>query len=213
MHVLIAQIFVQFNAVKPIIQGRMKNPKNSANDLLTIPDVMKIFGISRRTVYNWVDQGTLRPSGERRVYRFLPEEIEELSRQKGKKFRAKKSILSIDDDLLVRASIKPLLERFEFKVTAVASGKEAVERASKTDFDLIITDLRMPGMDGLSALEAIREERKKLARPPIKEIVLTAYDDTEPKEKSKQLGVHAFMLKPFDLKDFLATVRKIIHAE
>ena len=71
----------------------------------------------------------------------------------------------------------------------------------------------MPGTNGIEALKAIRAERAKFGQPPLPEIVLTAYDDESIKAEARELGVRDFLLKPFDLNDFIATIRKNLDYE
>lgn len=177
-------------------------------ELLKIRDIMKIFGISRRTVYYWIEEGLLKPVKVRGMHRFRPEDIDPLIQSKGTQSRRKKIILSIDDDLLVRESIKNILDRYGYIVTVAANGQEALDMISKRSFDLILTDLRMPGMNGIDVLRAIRERLTSQNRPLPPEIILTAYDDPPFKEAAKELGVREFVMKPFDLNDFISILRR-----
>ncbi len=192
----------------------MTDMPNEKEEFLKVPDIMRIFRVSRRTVYYWIERKLLRPIDVRGVQRFRPEDVEELcGAQKRGSFKRKKRILAIDDDILVRSSLKPMLERFGFSVMVVSNGKDAVKFASRMRFDLVITDLRMPGMNGIETLKAIREARVKSGLPPVREIILTAYDEQSAKEEAKRMGVDEFVMKPFELRDFLAIVRRLTHEE
>jgi CheY-like chemotaxis protein len=80
----------------------------------------------------------------------------------------------------------------------VTSGQGAVEAADKGGFDLLLTDIHMPGMDGIEAARAIRaqEERQNLPRIPI--VALTADALDAGKEACRQAGMDGFLIKPVD---------------
>lgn len=177
--------------------------------LLSVREVQGILNISRRTVYYWIKKEILSPIRLGGVLRFHPEDIDGLIQaQRPGAGQRKKRILAIDDDILVRESLKTLLEREGFEATIVASGREALELLTREVFDLILTDIRMPEMNGIETLKAIRELRREFGKPPLPEIVLTAYDDPTVKEEAESLGVKEFILKPFELGDFISTIRR-----
>ncbi|MCM8775462.1 MAG: response regulator [Candidatus Omnitrophica bacterium] len=176
--------------------------------LLSVQEVLKILNVSRRTIYYWIKKGILKPIRLGGLYRFHPEDIEALITEQRSQARPKKRILAIDDDLLVRESLKMFLEREGIETTVVSGGREALELLSKEVFDLILVDVRMPEMNGIETLKAIRELRRRFGKPPLPEIVLTAYDDELVKKEAKKLGVRDFILKPFELNSFLSTLRK-----
>lgn len=113
-------------------------------------------------------------------------------------------ILLVDDDELVLQSFGLLLQREGFAVTQAASGEAAVERAAEQLFDLVITDIKMPGMDGI---ETIRVLRNSLPEAHI--IVLTGYASEDSPVEALRLGVDDYLLKPFDLVQFLERIREI----
>lgn len=178
--------------------------------LLTIQDVMKVLKISRRTVYYWIDHGILSPIRIGSVYRFEPGAIEALSSGPEQSEPRKAHILAIDDDFLVRESLKVILEREGIGVTLASGGEEALRLAEQNEFDLIVTDVRMPGMNGIETLKAIRGVREKAGKKAIPEIVMTAFEDTNARNESVEMGVKEFIQKPFELKPFLDILRKNI---
>lgn len=176
--------------------------------LLTVDDVVRILQISRRTVYYWVKQGILKPIRMGGVLRFHPEDIDALiEKNRPAGFQRKKRILIIDDDILVRESMKSILERSGFEAIVAKNGQEALNLIANEVLDLIVTDIRMPGMDGIATLKALREDRKKFGKGPLPEIILTAYDDAEARQRAKDLGVRDFVLKPFELDQFLNLIK------
>jgi excisionase family DNA binding protein len=182
--------------------------------LLSAKEVMEILNVSRRTIYHWIKKKILSPVRIGGVYRFHPEDIQALTEANHPRaFSRKKRILAIDDDLLVRESMKSLLEKNGFDMTVASSGREALGLLGKETFDLILTDIRMPETNGIETLKAIRADRAKFGKPPLPEIVLTAYDDESVREEARKLGIRDFLLKPFDLTDFIATIRKNLNYE
>lgn len=177
--------------------------------LLTVPDVVRILNVSRRTIYYWIKKGLLTPIRIGSVIRFHPEDIHGLieGQRSGVPLR-KKRILAIDDDFLVRESLKNLLEQNGFVAEVAAGGEEALELLTKEVFDLILTDIRMPRMNGIDTLKAIRDQRKQFGKPPLPEIILTAYDDPLVKAEAEKLGVREFILKPFEIDQFLSTLKR-----
>ena len=88
------------------------------------------------------------------------------------------------------------------------NGDEALELLSRDAFDLILTDVRMPKMNGLETLKAIRKLRNQFGKPPLPEIILTAYEDPEAIQEAKALGVREFLLKPFEVGEFVNALQR-----
>jgi len=115
----------------------------------------------------------------------------------------KKKILAVDDDGLVRRSLELLLTEAGYEPTVAGSGEEALAAIKRKHFDLLITDMRMPGMDGLQVIQAVRDYCREKMKHSIPEIMLTAYNDDRVKESALRLGVKEFLLKPFKVEEFL----------
>lgn len=183
-----------------------------ADDLLKVRDVMRRLNISRRTVYYWVSEGVLKPVRIGSVFRFQPEDIDHLIESGRSAVSVKpKKILAIDDDILVRESIKTLLGRAGYLVTVASDGPTALTLLVKHEFDLILVDMRMPGMDGLETLKAIRRARQKAQKKILPEIMMSAYEDAPVLKEAAKLGVRKFITKPFELDDFLELIRQHIN--
>ena len=179
--------------------------------LLKVQDVMKRLNVSRRTVYYWINAGILKTVRIGGIYRFDPQDIDQLIETNRTTATGKhKRILAIDDDILVRESIKSLLGRAGYSVTVVPDGRSAVTLCEQQDFDLTLTDMRMPGMDGLQTLKAIRKVRQKAGKDIKPEIIMTAYEDRKAKTEAEAIGVREFVMKPFELEDFLDLIQKNI---
>lgn len=120
----------------------------------------------------------------------------------------KKRILAVDDDGLVRKSLEILLKEAGYEPVVAAGGQEALGFLTQRHFDLLITDIRMPGMDGLQVIQAVRDYCLEAKKHPIPEIVLTAYNDDHVRESAVRLGVREFILKPFKVNEFLKVLER-----
>lgn len=119
-----------------------------------------------------------------------------------------KKILVIDDEGLVTKSLRKLLKKEGFDVTEAKSALEAIGKVKEMDFDLIVSDVRMPGMDGIEAIKDIRESLKQQGKSPIPEILITGYADEDKYKTAVQLKVADYIYKPFDIQEFLDAVRR-----
>jgi DNA-binding NtrC family response regulator len=117
-----------------------------------------------------------------------------------------KKILIIDDEPIIRTVVKRILHNeLGYTVTLAQSGQEGIEKFRKTDFDLILLDIRMPDIDGLDVLTDILE-----SKPEQRVIIITGYYTKETKEKAEQRGVCAFIEKPFTPFHLLETVKNAL---
>ncbi len=121
-----------------------------------------------------------------------------------------KSIIVIDDDELVRGSLRLLLKSEGYNVVVAKSGCEAVGKVKKADFDLIVSDVRMHGMDGIETIKQIRSYLKEANKNPIPEILITGYADKDKYEEGISLNVTSYLYKPFDNGDLLRAVKENI---
>ncbi len=117
------------------------------------------------------------------------------------------TILFVDDEEQITHVGKDMLERLGYKVIALTSPADALDafNLASESYDLVITDKTMPKMDGF---ELAREIRK--IRPDIPIVVDSGYKENVDNEKSKVLGIDAFILKPFDIYDMARTMRKVL---
>ena len=123
-------------------------------------------------------------------------------------------VLLVDDEPLVRAGLARKIdwERYGMRVVAEASnGDDALEKITSADLSLVITDIKMPGMDGL---ELIR--RAGRARPELRFVVLSGYDEFDLAQEAMRLGVRHYLLKPTKpaelhrvLQDAAAEIREL----
>jgi DNA-binding NtrC family response regulator len=102
-----------------------------------------------------------------------------------------KRVLVVDDDQVVNKSFERVLTDKGYSVRTAMSGREAFEKYDGKDFDMVFTDLKMPGMDGLEVAKRIKEMNPWL---PI--VVVTGYGTEEAEEKARKIGVSEFLQKP-----------------
>jgi two-component system NtrC family response regulator len=114
------------------------------------------------------------------------------------------SILLIDDEEAQRTSLKRFLSRRGFEVFTAENGPDGYAIAERETVDLVITDFRMPGWDGLEVLR-----RMKALNPDIEVVVLTAYGNLDDAVKIMKEGAYDYLSKPIDLDELEALIRRV----
>lgn len=117
----------------------------------------------------------------------------------------KEKILVVDDEPDVLRLFRRMLKPEGFFVEGVNSGEAAIERIKKNNFDLVITDLKMPGMDGIEVLKTV----KKIV-PNLNVIVITAYGSIETAVEAMKEGAFDYITKPFHTDEILVTINKAL---
>ena len=117
------------------------------------------------------------------------------------------TIMVVDDDDDLRTLVEGLLRNAGYAVIGVGSGHEAHPLALKTLPDLIILDIGMPGMDGLTTLWKMRKH-DELATVPV--IILTAYESYDLRGEAASAGCHTYLTKPFEPVELKALVSKLL---
>jgi CheY-like chemotaxis protein len=116
-------------------------------------------------------------------------------------------VLLADDNPTNRKLVELLLGQQRHRVTAVSNGREAVDKAAKQVFDLVLMDVQMPEMDGFQATAAIRErERKTGVHVPI--IAMTAHAMPGDRERCLDAGMDAYLPKPLRIDDLVVTIAR-----
>lgn len=113
------------------------------------------------------------------------------------------SILFVDDEDLIRQSFTRELREEHFAVTAVDSGDKAVDLLKNNRYDLVITDLLMPGIDGLGVLKAVKE-----STPQTSVIIITGYGDMHSAIEALRLGADDFAIKPCEIEEVVFRIRR-----
>ncbi len=113
------------------------------------------------------------------------------------------TVLIIDDDDQLRKSFEKLLADEKYEVKSAVSGEEGLGIIQNTLPDVVVLDIRLPGMDGLETFQKIHEKEPKL---PV--IMMTAYSTTETAIEATKLGAFDYILKPFDIPEMLEVISK-----
>ncbi len=115
------------------------------------------------------------------------------------------TVLVVDDDPGHRGMLEALLGRWGLAVSTAADGKEAVDRVCERPFDVVLMDIRMPDMDGITALKAIR-----LYNPAVPVVLMTAYSAVESAVEAMKSGAVDYLIKPLDFDLLKATLFKML---
>lgn len=118
-----------------------------------------------------------------------------------------KNILVIDDEELIIKSLRKLLEKSGFAVFVAKNGQDALAMVEEENFDLIIADIRMPGMDGVETIESIYADLEKMNNKNIPTIFITGYANDEIRKKAQALNPVAYIYKPFDVQELVNKIK------
>jgi ATP-dependent Lon protease len=118
-----------------------------------------------------------------------------------------KKMLIVDDEETLTYSLYQsfIISQQDYEVVTAATGEEAIEKLAVMRFDLVITDIKMPGMDGLELLSIIKSRY-----PATKVIVMTAFGSPEKKEEALQKGAHFYIEKPFEIREIKQLVMELL---
>jgi DNA-binding NtrC family response regulator len=111
---------------------------------------------------------------------------------------AKTKILVVDDEEVVRLSYLRTLSGQHCNVDVVADGKDALQMMSQQPFDVVLLDLRMPGMDGMTVLKTIKQKW-----PESEVIIITGYPAVESAKAAVTLGAYGYLAKPVGPDDVI----------
>jgi len=114
-------------------------------------------------------------------------------------------ILIVDDDKLVRWSLIEVLNQNGYEAISTETGEEAINRIEDTTFDLVITDLKLPGIGGFDVLN-----RAKEVNSSTKVIVITGYGSENVANEARAKGAELFVTKPFEINRIREDVREIL---
>jgi len=115
----------------------------------------------------------------------------------------KTQILVLDDEPIVCKRLKPNLEKLGYNVETFTRSREAMERVNEKQFDIVITDLKMEGLDGMQFLTEVKRRSQTT-----EVIVITGFATMETAKESFKKGVFDFIAKPFKLGEIAEVVKK-----
>ncbi len=109
----------------------------------------------------------------------------------------------VDDEVEMRIALETTLKREGHTITLAENGKQALERLSESPFDLVITDVKMPKMNGIELLKALKKKSSQTVA-----IMMTAYGDIDNAVETIKAGAFDYLLKPFSAEVLIATVNR-----
>ena len=116
-----------------------------------------------------------------------------------------KKILVVDDDSLLRDFLAETLNRSGYWVDLASTGEEALEKISKEDYDIILSDVRMPNMDGMELLKTTRD-----FLPDAKVVMMTAYGTVQNAVEAMKLGAFDYVMKPFSVDEIELVLKRAL---
>ena len=179
---------------------------------LTTEEVLDYLQVNLRTVYRLIKAGKIPAVRVGRQWRFRKRDIDNWlntsrpgPRGSGGELAERPRILVVDDEQAVRDLLAKTLTMADYDVDTAPDGPTALDRLRAADYDLLITDLKMPGMDGLSV---IREARR--IRPELAVVIITGYSTEASAIEAISLGVAGYLTKPFRLPRILAATARAL---
>jgi excisionase family DNA binding protein len=185
---------------------------------LTTEEVLEYLQVNLRTVYRLIKAGKIPAVRVGRQWRFRKRDIDAwLESQRPRQGRgsspatraaasaARPRVLVVDDESAIRDLLSKTLALAEYDVDLAPDGRTALERLRIIPYDLLITDLKMPGIDGLTV---IREARRLKADIPV--IIITGFSTEASAIEAVNLGVSGYLTKPFRVPRVLAVAAKAL---
>jgi excisionase family DNA binding protein len=188
---------------------------------LTTEEVLEYLQVNLRTVYRLIKAGKIPAVRVGRQWRFRKRDIDawlDSQRARGGSRavpatparpatggNARPRVLVVDDEASIRDLLAKTLALAEYDVDVAPDGRSALERMRLYPYDLLIADLKMPGMDGLTV---IREAKRYKADLPV--IIITGFSTESSAIEAVNLGVSGYLTKPFRVPQVLAAAAKAL---
>jgi excisionase family DNA binding protein len=185
---------------------------------LTTEEVLEYLQVNLRTVYRLIKAGKIPAVRVGRQWRFRKRDIDAwLESQRPRNIRpapatrlpapatSRPRVLVVDDEASIRDLLAKTLALAEYDVDLAPDGRAALERLRIIPYDLLITDLKMPGVDGLTV---IKEARRLKTDIPV--IIITGFSTEASAIEAVNLGVSGYLTKPFRVPRVLAAAAKAL---
>jgi excisionase family DNA binding protein len=187
---------------------------------LTTEEVLEYLQVNLRTVYRLIKAGKIPAVRVGRQWRFRKRDIDawldsQRPRSGGRTMppaparaatgAARPRVLVVDDEASIRDLLSKTLALAEYDVDVAPDGRSALDRMRMYPYDLLIADLKMPGMDGLTV---IREAKRFKADLPV--IIITGFSTESSAIEAVNLGVAGYLTKPFRVPQVLAAAAKAL---
>jgi len=121
-----------------------------------------------------------------------------------------KQILVIDDEELIIRSLANLLDKNGFETFVAKTGQDAMAMVEEGDFDLIVSDIRMPGHNGIEIIKDINEICQKKGGGKLPVIFITGYADKKLESEAKALNPVDYIYKPFNISDLVNRIKETL---
>ena len=121
-----------------------------------------------------------------------------------------KTILIVDDSASMRQVVGMALKGSDYVVIEACDGKDALAKLAGQKIHLVISDVNMPNMDGITFVKTLKSDAKYAAMKFVPVIMLTSRDQTLIRKAAEGLHVHAFMTKPFSPNTLLQTIKDVV---
>jgi excisionase family DNA binding protein len=191
---------------------------------LTTEEVLEYLQVNLRTVYRLIKAGKIPAVRVGRQWRFRKRDIDawldsQRSRNDGGSIAAagvapqpasrtgRHRVLVVDDEASIRELLSKTLALAEYEVDTAADATSALDRVRSGSYDLLIADLKMPGMDGLTL---IRQAKRIKSDLPV--IIITGFSTESSAIEAVNLGVAGYLTKPFRVPQVLAAAAKALGA-
>ena len=185
---------------------------------LTTEEVLEYLQVNLRTVYRLIKAGKIPAVRVGRQWRFRKRDIDAwLDSQRTQSGggatappatptrQGRARVLVVDDEASIRDLLSKTLALAEYDVDTAADASTALGRVRTTEYDLLIADLRMPGMDGLTLIRQV-----KRTRPDMPVIIITGFSTESSAIEAVNLGVAGYLRKPFRVPEVLAAAAKAL---
>ena len=188
---------------------------------LTTEEVLEYLQVNLRTVYRLIKAGKIPAVRVGRQWRFRKSDIDAwLESQRTRSMRPgaagqpktatasaddRPRVLVVDDEASIRDLLSKTLALADYEVDVAPDGRAALERMRLFGYDLLITDLKMPGMDGLAVIDEARRLKSDL---PV--IIITGYSTEASAIEAANLGVAGYLTKPFKVPKVLSVAAKAL---
>lgn len=184
---------------------------------LTTEEVLEYLQVNLRTVYRLIKAGKIPAVRVGRQWRFRKRDIDawlDSQRPQGGAAtpasapaarQGRPRVLVVDDEASIRDLLSKTLALAEYDVDTAADGTAALERMRGQMYDLLIADLKMPGMDGLTLIKQV-----KRLRPDLPIIIITGFSTESSAIEAVNLGVAGYLTKPFRVPQVLAAAAKAL---
>ena len=194
----------------------MKLPTDEV--FLTTEEVLEYLQVNLRTVYRLIKAGKIPAVRVGRQWRFRKRDIDVwLDSQRTEGGGATPAaapprprhprVLVVDDEASIRDLLSKTLALAEYEVDTASDASTALGRVRASEYDLLIADLRMPGMDGLTLIRQVKRYRAEL---PV--IIITGFSSESSAIEAVNLGVAGYLRKPFRVPEVLAAAAKALGA-